>query len=168
MRIFPRYGFVGIVGIAAAVCLLAAVPFIADAGQQVGKPPVSELGPVKSDIIVSSVSFDKIQVARNGDHSFRINVVIANRILNSSTGAFKVLIEWTEDPAAGFNRLGEAGVTNLANSAVSRRLATATLYFSHTVPRGKAYKYRITADHTNMVDERDETNNIYNAGYNNN
>jgi subtilase family serine protease len=75
-------------------------------------------------------------------------------------------VEWTEDPTVGFNLLGTGGVTNLAYDSASVVVRNGkTLSFNHLVPTGKSYKYRVTADYLNQVDEANETNNVASAGY---
>lgn len=74
-------------------------------------------------------------------------------------GASKLLLEWTEDPTMGFNRLGEAGIIALAPGA------SKTVSFTQWVPKGAVRKYRATADHLNWIAEWDKGNNINSAGY---
>lgn len=74
-------------------------------------------------------------------------------------GAFKILVEWSDNPLAGFNYLGEAGISAL-NAGASR-----TSSFTQWVPFGAARKYRATVDHLEWIDEWDERNNIGSAGY---
>jgi hypothetical protein len=96
----------------------------------------------------------------------QINVTLINPVRNTATGPFKVKVEWTSDPTRGYNLLGTGGVTGLnydmASAAIRNRK---TLSFSHQVPTGESYKYRVTADYLNQVDEADETNNVSSAGY---
>jgi len=76
-----------------------------------------------------------------------------------SGGAFKVLVEWSDNPPAGFNFLGEAGVTALAPGA------SKMVFFEQWLPKGTERKYRVTVDHLNWIEEWDEKNNVNSAGY---
>jgi len=99
-------------------------------------------------------------------HNVQINVTVVNRIRNTATGPFKVKVEWTNNPTIGYNLLGSGGVTNLEYNLASAVIKNRkTLSFNHQVPTGESYKYRVTADYLNQVDEADETNNVTSAGY---
>jgi hypothetical protein len=120
---------------------------------------------IKPDIVVNDLRIDLIS-ATAANHNVRINTTVMNRIRGTGTGAFKVKVEWTENPTAGYNLLAIGGVTNLPYDDSTVVINNAkTLSFTHTVPIGKSYKYRVTADYLNQVEEADETNNIRSAGY---
>jgi hypothetical protein len=130
----------------------------------------------KPDLIVENISFSKIT-----DEPTRVQVEISVTVKNqiklpaqcastaasltaegrarACAGAFKVLLEWSDNPPAGFNRLGEAGMTAL-NCGESK-----TVKFTQWVAKGTSRKYRATADHLNWINEWDEGNNINSAGY---
>jgi hypothetical protein len=128
-------------------------------------PDSPEAVKLKPDIAISEVKISRISVVPAGDN-VQINVTVVNRIRGTSTGPFKVKVEWTEDPTVGFNLLGTGGVTNLAYDSASVVVRNGkTLSFNQLVPTGKSYKYRVTADYLNQVDEADETNNVASAGY---
>ncbi len=154
-----RFGFLHL-----AVCIAIVMTFaiLAEAAKAPGSPESEKLKP---DIVISDVKISRISVVPAG-HNVQINVTVTNVIRDTSTGPFKVKVEWTEDPTAGFNLLGTGGVTNLAydsSSVVVRN--SKTLSFNQLVPTGKSYKYRVTADYLNQVDEANETNNVASAGY---
>lgn len=142
--------------------ILASV-FLASAAKAPDSPDAVK---IKPDIVVRDVSIARSGVTPMG-HNVQISVTVANLVESTSTGPFKVKVEWTEDPTTGFTLLGTGGVTNLANNpASSVALQSKTLSFDQLVPAGKSYKYRVTADYMNQVEERDESNNVYSAGYN--
>jgi hypothetical protein len=120
---------------------------------------------IKPDVVISDIKISRINVVPAG-HNVQINVTVANPIRNTATGPFKVKVEWTNNPTRGYNLLGSGGVTtleyDLASAVIKNRK---TLSFNHQVPMGESYKYRVTADYLNQVDEADETNNVANAGY---
>lgn len=120
---------------------------------------------IKPDIVISEIKINRVSVIPSG-HNIQINVTVANRMINTATGPFKVKVEWTSDPTRGYNLLGTGGVTSLnydlASAIIKNRK---TLSFNHQVPTGESYKYRVTADYLNQVDEADETNNVSSAGY---
>lgn len=131
----------------------------------------------KPDLIVENISFLKIT-----DEPTRVQVEISVTVKNQNklpaqcastaasltaegraracAGAFKVLLEWSDNPPAGFNRLGEAGMTAL-NCGESK-----TVKFTQWVAKGTSRKYKATADNLNWINEwGDDTNNINSAGY---
>jgi hypothetical protein len=120
---------------------------------------------IKPDVIISDLKINRINMVPAG-HNVQINVTVVNPVRNTATGPFKVKVEWTNDPTMGYNLLGSGGVTtldyDLASAVIKNRK---TLSFNHQVPMGESYKYRVTADYLNQVDEADETNNLANAGY---
>ena len=127
---------------------------------------------IKSDIAISKVQFIKRGEDIGGTDLITIKVEIENNIFKSSTGPFKVRIEWTENPTLGFNHLGDGEVVNLSNPNDGHWASEALtlgppkiLNFSHEVPAGKSYQYRVTADYLYQVDESNEGNNIKSAGY---
>ena len=120
---------------------------------------------IKPDIGISDLKINRISVVPTG-HNVQIAVTVVNPVKDSRTGPFKVKVEWTNNPTRGFNLLGTGGVTSLDfNSASAVIQNKKTLTFNHLVPTGESYKYRVTADYMNQVDEADETNNIASAGY---
>jgi len=125
------------------------------------KPPAVA---VKPDIIIKDLSIDRTGTTAGGNEVL-ISVTVLNGAPGTSTGPFKIKVEWTEDPTASFTMLGTSGVSNLINdpSAVAVRGETRT--FEHVVPNGKAYKYRVTADYMDQVAEANEANNVASAGY---
>ena len=120
---------------------------------------------IKPDIKISDLKINRISVEPAG-HNVQVEVTVVNSVRDTATGPFKVKVEWTEDPTRGFNLLASGGVASLdynsASVAVNNRK---TLIFNHQVPTGRSYKYRVTADYLNQVDEADETNNLASAGY---
>ena len=128
-------------------------------------PDLPDAVKIKPDVVISDIKINRINVVPAG-HNVQINVTVVNPIRNTATGPFKVKVEWTNDPTRGYNLLGSGGVTtldyDLASAVIKNRK---TLSFNHQVPMGESYKYRVTADYLNQVDEADETNNVANAGY---
>jgi hypothetical protein len=122
---------------------------------------------LKPDIVVDSVAIARTGFGPAGEHLVTITVVVKNKMVNTATGAFKVKVEWTENPTSGWTYLQEGGVDNLGSSSPARAAVVyaKTLTFTHSVPLNKAYKYRVTADHMNVVSEGNETNNVAAAGY---
>jgi hypothetical protein len=120
---------------------------------------------IKPDIAISDLKINRISVVPSG-HNVLVNVTVINPVRNTATGPFKVKVEWTSDPTRGYNLLGTGGVTGLNYDMTSAAIKNKkTLSFTHQVPTGESYKYRVTADYLNQVDEADETNNVSSAGY---
>jgi hypothetical protein len=120
---------------------------------------------IKPDVKISDLEIKRIEVVPAG-HNVQVNVTVANPVRGTATGPFKIKVEWTNDPTRDFNLLGTGGVTtlnyDLASAVIKNRK---TLSFNHQVPIGESYKYRVTVDYLNQVDEADETNNVASAGY---
>lgn len=129
--------------------------------QAAEKPPTIA---VKPDIIISNMQVDRVSTTPTSDN-VRITVTVINTAPGTSTGPFKIKLEWTENPTVGFTLVGTSGVANLANDPSMAAVRGETRTFDHTVPKGEAYKYRATADFMNQVDEANEGNNINNVGY---
>jgi CARDB len=142
----------------AGLLMILAAAGLANAAE---KPPVAA---VKPDIIIKDLSIDQTGSTPAGNKVL-VSVTVLNAAPGTSTGPFKIKVEWTEDPTAGFTMLGTSGVSNLVNdpSAIAVRGETRT--FEHVVPNGKAYKYRVTADFMDQVAEANEANNVDSAGY---
>ncbi|MBN1234515.1 MAG: hypothetical protein JW999_00520 [Methanotrichaceae archaeon] len=148
--------------LAACIAIVMTFAVLSDAAKA---PDIPDSVKLKPDIVISDLKINRISVVPAG-HNVQINVTAANRIMDTATGAFKVKVEWTENPTVGFNLLGTGGVTNLAYSSTSAVIRNSkTLSFNHQVPTGKSYKYRVTADYMNQVDEANEANNVASAGY---
>ena len=122
----------------------------------------------KADLIVEKIEIKKIAqdpaIVRVGTptkvkYKVEIKVTVKNKAVGVAAGAFKVLLEWSDNPPAGYNYLSEGGVAALAAGA------SKTLTFEQWVPKGVARKYRATADHLTWIAESDETNNVNSAGY---
>jgi hypothetical protein len=148
--------------LAACIAIVMTSVLLAEAAKAPDSPDSVKLKP---DIIISDVKVNLISAVPTGNN-VQINVTVVNKIRDTATGPFKVKVEWTEDPTTGFNLLGTGGITNLAYDSASAVVQNAkTLSFNHQVPTGKSYKYRVTADYLNQVDEANETNNVASAGY---
>jgi hypothetical protein len=117
------------------------------------------------DLIVKSVKVTKTGETAAGDHQVAIEAVVMNLVPKTSAGASKLKCEFTENPDAGFTYLRDAGVGSLNYSPALIAAPMKKLIFTHVVPRGKAYKYVLTADYTNMVVEGKEDNNVNNGAY---
>lgn len=117
------------------------------------------------DLIVKSVKVTKTGETAGGDHQVSIEAVVMNVVMKSSAGPSKLKCEFTENPAIGFTFLREAGVTSLNFSPALAAAPSKKVTFAHVVPRGKSYKYVLTADYTNMVVESKEGNNVTNGAY---
>jgi len=127
-----------------------------------------ELVKLKPDIVIHNLTIAKTGEKPDGTHQVRITVVLRNAsTFTNCTGPFKVLLEWTQNPTAGFNYLREGGVAKLCFNSAAAAVATTTLTFDDEVPARQFKKYRVTADHLNQVAESNETNNINSVGYNN-
>lgn len=146
--------------------VIAAIVMSAVAMVEAAKAPASsDAVKIKPDIAISELKINRISVVPSG-HNVLVNVTVINPVRNTATGPFKVKVEWTSDPTMGYNLLGTGGVTGLNYDMASATIRNRkTLSFSHQVPTGESYKYRVTADYLNQVDEADETNNLSSAGY---
>ena len=126
--------------------------------------------PAKADLVVDSISIARTAVEADV-HKVRVNFTIKNNGGSTATsltaagrargcgGCSKALVEWTVDPARGFNRLCEVGVLPLGHAA------SQSLSCDDQVQIGGFKKYRVTADHLNWVAESNEGNNVNAAGY---
>lgn len=141
-----------------SLLMILAVAGLTDAAE---KPPVAA---VKPDIVIKDLSIDRTGVMPEGNKVL-VSVTVLNAAPGTSTGPFKIKVEWTEDPTASFTMLGTSGVSNLINDPSTVAIKGITRTFEHIVPSGKAYKYRVTADFMNQVDEANEANNVDSAGY---
>ena len=139
------------------IILFAAIAF----ANAVEKPPEIALKP---DIVLKNLRIDRISSTPTADN-VQITVTVINAVRGTSTGPFKVKVEWTENPTIGFTLLGTSGISNLTNDPSSIVVRNETRTFNHTVPKGKAYKYLATADYMNQVSEANESNNANSAGY---
>ncbi len=137
------------------------IPAAAGLIDAAGKPPAVA---VKPDIAIMDLSIDRTGVTPAGNEVL-VSVTVRNAVPGTSTGPFKIKVEWTEDPTAGFTLLGTSGVSNLINDPSMASVSGETRTFEHVVPSGKAYKYRVTADYMNQVAEANEANNVESAGY---
>lgn len=135
------------------------VLLIAAAGTGIQQGPGGKKVKVKPDIVISDLSIVPPSSAPGEVHHIRIKVTVTNPNGGSATGPFKILCElW--DPIGGSKALGEASVTDLVNSPDLATAPVKTVYFDQSVRRGNTVPYRIKVDHTNIVAETDETNNI--------
>jgi len=125
------------------------------------KPPAVA---IKPDIVIMDLSIGRTGATPAGNEVL-VSVTVRNAVPGTSTGPFKIKVEWTEDPTAGFTLLGTSGVSNLINDPSMAAIRGETRTFEHVVPSGKAYKYRVTADYMNQVAEANEANNVNSAGY---
>ncbi len=148
-------------GLIRAIVLLAVVFLVISFVDAAEKPPGIAKKP---DIVIKDLKIDRISSTATEDN-VRITVSVINTVSGTSTGTFKIKVEWTEDPTAGFTLLGTSGVSNLVNDPSSIAVRGETRSFDHTVPKGKAYKYRATADYLNQVSEANESNNVISGGY---
>lgn len=125
------------------------------------KPPGVALKP---DITINDLRIERVSSTPTEDN-VRITVTVMNPVRGTSTGPFKIKVEWTENPSAGFTLLGTSGVANLVNDLAAIAVRGETRTFDHVVPKGKSYKYRATADYMSQVAESNEANNVNSAGY---
>ena len=144
----------------AVFCLLA-ILFAVGLACAAEKPPAIA---IKPDIMIKDVKIDRISSTPTG-HNVRISVTVFNIVPRTSTGPFKIQVEWTENPTAGRTLLNTGGIANLSNDPSAVAVKGQTITFDHFVPNGKAYKYIATADFMNQVDEANESNNVESAGY---
>ncbi len=148
----------------ALVVAALSLPCVLNAQKQ--GPDTPDKVKIKPDIVIHSLSAVKIADNPDGSDKVKITVTLKNACtVNSCVGPFKVLLEWTQDPTAGFHYLAEGGVAKLCYSKLLAVQKMVTLTFEDTVPAQQFRKYRLTADHLNQVDERDEGNNIGSTGY---
>lgn len=144
------------------------------------KSPISPEGAssikLKPDIVISNLQVTRIDGTSELDN-VRIAATITNTASGTSTGPFKVRVdwraiprtapEWSDDPDfladIPWNYLSSGGVQNLINDPSRRSMPSVTLYFDHVVPleqlESNRYVYRVTADYMNQVDEAKEHNN---------
>ncbi len=84
-------------------------------------------------------------------------IILGTKIKNKglkNAGAFKVKVLYRIGRTKRWNRLQEAGVASLDVGKFK------ALSFRHAVSSGKTYYYKMIIDHTNWIDEHNETNNI--------
>jgi hypothetical protein len=119
---------------------------------------------LKPDIVISKMVVNCTRATTAGDY-VNVSVTVMDTVRGTSTGPFKIRVEWTENPTAGFTLLGTSGVANLVNDPSMIAVRGETRTFQHFVPAGKSYKYRATADFLNQVAEASETNNVTSVGF---
>ena len=126
---------------------------------------------MKPDLIVDSISAEIVdRQPRNVTTErvkIRVTVRVRNRIIRSSTaeslteegrnrrcgGIFKALLEWSDNPPAGYNYMCNAGLRALRGGE------TDTFYCERWFPYGAALKFKATVDYLNFINESNESNN---------
>jgi subtilase family serine protease len=133
------------------------------------KPEVLRI--VKPDLVVERIDINNFSSDADS-RQVKVTVYIKNQgtastsssltadgTARGSGGACKARIDWTDNPAAGWNRLCEAGVSSLAAGA------TMNFFCNDDVPKGTARKFRATVDTLDWISELNETNNVHSAGF---
>ena len=126
---------------------------------------------LKPDLIVERIEINNFSTDADS-RQVKVTVYIKNQGIastsssltaegtsRSSGGAFKVQIDWSDNPTTGWNRLCESGVTALSAGAQSN------FFCNDDVPKGTARKFRVTVDTLNWINESNETNNVNSAGF---
>lgn len=115
---------------------------------------------VRGDLIISSLTVDRLGLNPDGSHRvrFNVNVQFVCAVLTASSGAFKVKAEY-RDGLRSFSRLGEADATGISAGGASRVRPTRTVSFETAVAAGVTRTFRATIDSTFMVTETNEYNN---------
>ena len=92
---------------------------------------------VRGDLIISSLTVDRLGLNPDGSHRvrFNVNVQFACAVLTASSGAFKVKAEY-RDGLRSFSRLGEADATGISAGGASRVRPTRTVSFETAVAAG--------------------------------
>ncbi len=141
--------------------------------KKIPPPQVQKLKRIafKPDLVVDGISAEIVdRDPRNTTTErvkVRVTVRVKNRVINSSTadsltqegrnrrcgGSFKVLLEWSDNPPAGYNYMCHAGVTALGGGQ------TDSFYCEQWFPYGASLKFKATVDYLNFIDESDENNN---------
>lgn len=147
-----------------AASLLLILATVGQSAQAPGTQAPGTAVKLKPDIVITKMVVDCTRATAAGDY-VNVSVTVMNAVSGTSTGPFKIRVEWTEDPTAGFTLLGTSGVVNLVNDPSMIAVRGETRTFQHFVPAGKSYKYRATADFLNQVDEANETNNVTSVGF---
>mgnify|MGYP001773894061 CR=1 FL=1 len=132
---------------------------------------------LKPDLIIENIDVQRLaQDPPNTTPSrikARITVIVKNRNIPSLTensltregqqrqcqGAFKVLVEWTDNPSSGYNYLCVAGIDKLAGGE------SKTFFCDYWFSYGSSVKIKATVDNLNWIDESDENNNSLLIGY---
>jgi subtilase family serine protease len=126
---------------------------------------------VKPDLIVERIDINNFSSDADS-RQVKVTVYIKNKgtastgasltadgTARGSRGECKARIDWTDNPALGWNRLCEAGVSALAAGA------TFNFFCNDDVPKGTSRKYRATVDILDWISELDEVNNVHAAGF---
>jgi hypothetical protein len=83
------------------------------------KPPGVALKP---DISITDMKIERISSTPTED-IVRISITVINPVRGTSTGPFKIKVEWTENPSAGFTlwvRSGQSGQRSLFDCRAGR------------------------------------------------
>lgn len=156
-----------------AIIITAGVVYAAKSPTPPKDVPSTKLKP---DIIISNIQITRVDGTSELDN-VRIAATITNTVRGTSTGPFKVRVdwraiprtapEWSDDPDfladIPWNYLNSGEVENLINDPSRKSMPSVTLYFDHVVPleqlESNRYIYLVTADCMNQVDEAKEYNN---------
>ena len=114
---------------------------------------------IKPDIVLKEMTITCLGIEASGAHRLQIKAVVSNPVAMSSTGPFKVMVEFGSSGSSIDHILAEENVAGLTNNGASLTSPSATVLFHHIAKPGRAYFYRVTADSLGLVDEANEANN---------
>lgn len=132
---------------------------------------------VKPDLYIQSFT-----AAKAGSTFWNVQVRLTVKVgirsaAATSTGPFKVRVEWREEVAglrgrssrrsakSAWTALPEAGIASMQVDPASSRVPLEARTFDATVPGGKTYEFRAVVDSMDQVEESNETNNTETTTY---
>lgn len=123
---------------------------------------------IKPDLYIVKCQPSLVQALPDGRHWIRIEVTIANGVPGSALPDTVLLnAVYTDGSTPGDHAVGQSPVSCPHDSLASAKMAVVVTQVDHYVPVGKRYHYRIYVDWGNVVDERNENNNVCTTQYSN-
>ena len=129
------------------------------------KAPNSSARKINIDLIAKNLKITKTGMVGGANRVSIKATTLATAAGNVCSGPFKIRVDWTTNPTAGWHALGESGIANLCVNSSRAALPAISRSFHDTVPGGEARKYRFTVDFRGDVSETSESNNVKSAGY---
>lgn len=124
--------------------------------------------PLKPDLYIVKCQPRLVQALPDGRHWIRIEVTIANGVPGASLpDTVNLRAAYTDGSSAVEHAVGQSPVACPHYSLASAKMPVVVSNVDHYVPAGKRYNYRIYVDWGNVVNERNEENNVCTTDYSN-
>ncbi|MEN8153353.1 MAG: CARDB domain-containing protein [Acidobacteriota bacterium] len=141
------------------VFIFTSVFFFSNLGQDL-QADTSKRIKIKPDLQIYKFSINKSSIRPDKSHVIKLNVVVRNvSPVKNCTGPFKILVEWSTHPKKSYKYLTQAGVARLCSDPHKIKQNMVKRTFTHSVPSGKTYYYKVTVDSNSNVSESNERNN---------